>query len=152
MKRRIGLTLAVTLSLAGAWQAHGACCYFSALHTDVSQPEQKVFLSWDPQLEIERWIVQPQFMGDATEFGMVIPTPARPSILEAPREFFRSLGVYTILKPMPTDKYRPGVTAGGLGGGFGGGFGGGGLGGGLSAPPVRVVETGVVGSLDYKIV
>ncbi len=98
------------------------------------------------------WVVQPTFTGSAADFGMVIPTPARPSLSEAPRDFFRLLGVYTILKPTPVDKHPGGgFNGGGLGGGFGGGFGGGG-GGSLPESTVRVAEAGVVGALDYKIV
>ncbi len=148
MFRKIGPLAAIAVCLAGAWRAHAACCYFSAIGADITQPAQKVFLTWDPGNEIETWVVQPTFTGSAADFGMVIPTPTRPSLSEAPRDFFRLLGVYTILKPTPADKYPGGgFGGGGLGGGFGGGGGG--------RPPestVRVAEAGVVGALDYKIV
>jgi hypothetical protein len=132
--------------------AQAACCYFSAIGQDVTQPAQKAFLTWDPQERIESFTVQPKFDGNAKDFGMVIPTPSQPRLYEMPRAFFKELGVFTILKPVPWERYRkpqPAATAGGFGAG---GFGGGGLAGGAPQRSVTVVEAGVVGSLDYKIV
>jgi hypothetical protein len=64
-----------------------------------------------------------------------------------PRDFFKELAVFTILKPMPLDKYKrmyPSRLAGA--GGFGGAL--------MMErmSTVRVLEAGVVGSLDYKII
>jgi hypothetical protein len=78
-----------------------------------------------------------------------------------PRDFFKEMAVFTVLKrrEFPHSHLLGGF--GGLGGGLGGfggglgGFGGGGFGGMPPAPrkpEVKVVETGVVGSLDYKII
>jgi hypothetical protein len=136
---------------AGSWEARAARCYFCAAGSDVSQPAQKVFLTWDPVESLESFTVQPKFEGSAANFGMVIPTPSRPRLAEAPREFFKELAAFTILKPTPPGKY--GFGGGGFGGGgFGGGGFGGSLGGQAGQSTVRVVEAGVVGSLDYKIV
>ncbi|MCI0463492.1 MAG: DUF2330 domain-containing protein [Gemmataceae bacterium] len=139
--------------------ADAACCYFSAKDQDILQPAQKVFITWDPQRKQESFTVQPKFEGNARDFGMVIPTPARPKLHEMPRDFFKELAVYTIMKrrESPVSKLMPPVAFGM--GGFGG-FPGGGFPGGMPAmpvrkvapPPVRVVEAGVVGSLDYKII
>src|SRR5687768_18175933 len=102
----------VPLVLAGAglalatWPAFGACCYFSALGQDVNQPAQKAFLTWDPVERVESFTVQPKFEGNAKDFGMVIPTPSRPRLFEMPRDFFKELAVFTILTPMPLDKYK----------------------------------------------
>src|SRR3954471_7277132 len=132
-------------SLLGASSAFAACCYFAAKDKDVNQPAQKAFITWDADSKTESFTVQPKFEGNAADFGMVIPTPARPRLNEMPREFFKELAVFTILKPMPLDKYKS-MRFRALGG-FGGG-----------APSaalkdsVRVLEAGVVGSLDYKIV
>src|SRR5947209_12521934 len=76
--------------------AFGECCYFSAVGQDVNQPAQKAFLTWDPQEQVESFTVQPQFEGNASDFGMVIPTPARPRLYEMPRDFFPELAVFTI--------------------------------------------------------
>src|SRR5207244_9932922 len=96
--------------------ARAACCYFSALGSDVNQPSQKAFLTWNPAEQIESFTVQPRFEGNAADFGMVIPTPSRPRLNEMPRDFFKELAVFTILKPMPLDKYKrfPGMARGGL--------------------------------------
>jgi hypothetical protein len=139
------LTLAA-LSLAPfSGPARAACCYFSALGADVNQPSQKAFLTWDPAEKLESFTVQPRFEGNAADFGMVIPTPSRPRLNEMPRDFFKELAVFTILKPMPLDKYKPFLPP-------------------FAAVPgsvvrrdaedssVKVIEAGVVGSLDYKII
>jgi hypothetical protein len=147
MRRALTVLL---LALAGAAflirpPAFGACCYFSALGQDVNQPAQKAFLTWDPQEQVETFTVQPKFEGNAKDFGMVIPTPARPRLYEMPRDFFKEIAVFTILRPMPLDKYKrilalPRAGAGGLGGAM------------RRESTVRVLESGIVGTLDYKII
>jgi hypothetical protein len=124
--------------------AESACCYFAAKDKDVLQPAQKAFLTWDPAEKVETFTVQPKFEGNALDFGMVIPTPARPRLDEMPRDFFKALAVFTILEPMDLSKYKPvrylmlGAKAQGK----------------ARKPDstVRVLEAGVVGSLDYKII
>ena len=133
--------------------ADSACCYFSAKDADINQPAQKAFLTYDPAENVETFTVQPKFEGNALDFGMVIPTPARPKLDEMPRDFFKHLAVYTILKKrvQPESKLLPRVRR--LAAGRGGG----------AARPemdffaerassVRVLEAGVVGTLDYKII
>src|SRR4051812_33052824 len=72
---RLPWTAAVlTLTLVGTSPARAACCYFSAKNTDILQPAQKVFLTWDPEEKVETFTVQPKFEGNALDFGMVIPT------------------------------------------------------------------------------
>ena len=53
--------------------------------------------------------MQPKFEGNALDFGMVIPTPSRPKLHEMPRDFFKHLAVYTILKKreFPQSKLLP---------------------------------------------
>ena len=135
-------------SLAGA-----ACCYFSAKNADILQPAQKVFITWDPVKKQESFTVQPKFEGNALDFGMVIPTPSQPKLHEMPRDFFKSLAVYTILKKrdFPQSKllpilresqrlfYTTDLDAKGKD---------------ISRrpPTIKVLEAGVVGSLDYKII
>jgi hypothetical protein len=132
-----------------------ACCYFAAKDKDILQPAQKAFITWDPATHTETFTVQPKFAGNAADFGMVIPTPGQPKLDEMPRDFFKELAVYTILKnrEYPQSKLLPWAAMRG-GGGFGGGGFGGGFGGAPSLPRrpgVQVLEAGVVGSLDYKI-
>jgi hypothetical protein len=121
-----------------------------------------VFITWDAEMKEESFTVQPKFSGNAVDFGMVIPTPAKPKLDEMPRDFFKELAVFTILKRREAPQSRLIGFGGGIGG-FGGlgGFGGvaGGFGGGFAGvmprprqPDVKVVETGLVGSLDYKII
>src|SRR5438128_4568660 len=89
---------ALAVAVSRPTQAEAACCYFSAQNSDVLQPAQKVFITWDPVKKQESFTVQPKFEGNALDFGMVIPTPARPKLDEMPRDFFKELAVLTILK------------------------------------------------------
>jgi len=140
--------LALPLLAVGPRPAESACCYFAAKDKDILQPAQKAFLTWDAAEKVETFTVQPKFEGNASDFGMVIPTPAKPKLDEMPREFFKELAVFTILEPMDLSKYkRLSFSKGGPGGRSGG------------VPQkaakdntVKVLEAGVVGSLDYKII
>src|SRR4051812_5706746 len=153
--------LAAILTLAAvASSAPAACCYFSAKNTDILQPAQKVFISWDPVEKIETSTVQPKFEGNALDFGMVIPTPSQPKLHEMPRDFFKHLAIYTIMKKreFPQSRLlflnRPGEGAQlwlaneskpadlALGDRENK----------AARPKVIVLEAGVVGSLDYKII
>src|SRR6184192_527478 len=153
------LPAALAFALLRPAPAGAACCYFSAQNTDILQPAQKVFIAWDPAKQQETFTVQPKFEGNALDFGMVIPTPTQPKLHEMPRDFFKHLAVYSIMKKRerPQSKLLPAMV------GFGRFRG--------TAqearrevssldasdrdparPKVVVLETGVVGSLDYKII
>ena len=139
------MTLTIVLMIANGLPVKSACCYFSAKGKDVLQPAQKAFITWDPDEDVESFTVQPRFEGNAADFGMVIPTPARPRLDEMPRDFFKELAVFTILEPMDLAKYKQLFQARMQASG--------------SIPAsetrkdsVRVLEAGVVGSLDYKII
>jgi hypothetical protein len=159
----VGVFLTFCLLFLEPQLVMSACCYFAAKDKDIQQPAQKAFITWEPNEKVETFTVQPKFQGNAADFGMVIPTPSRPKLDEMPRDFFKELAVFTLLKKREQAYSRllP-LRWGGMGGFGGGGFGGGGFGGGgfggVMAPPpppkpptVKVLETGVVGSLDYKI-
>src|SRR5690349_18369434 len=94
----VAFTAALVLSALTPGWAVSACCYFAAKDKDVSQPAQKAFITWDPAEQVETFTVQPRFEGNALDFGMVIPTPGRPKLDEMPRDFFKELAVFTILK------------------------------------------------------
>jgi hypothetical protein len=133
-----------------------ACCYFSAKDKDVLQPAQKAFLTWDPQEKVETFTVQPKFEGNADDFGMVIPTPSKPNLDEMPRDFFKELALFSILKkreqphskllPVPVANFArfSGVLAGATADPRSGS--------GPRPTTVKVLEAGVVGNLDYKII
>src|SRR5438552_2390803 len=160
MNRICGLFLlaAAVGALAAPGPLHAACCYFSAKNADILQPAQKAFLTWDPVEKIETFTVQPKFEGNALDFGMVIPTPSQPKLHEMPRDFFKHLAVYSIMKkrefphskllPVPvlenqvlTSSFTPFGKPNKALSAHGG-----------KKPTVVVLEAGVVGSLDYKII
>jgi hypothetical protein len=133
--------------------AHAACCYFAAKEKDINQPGQKAFITWVESEKIESFTVQPKFEGNALDFGMVIPTPSKPKLDEMPRDFFKDLAIYTILMPLAQrieiEDYR--LLKSDRKRGSGGAP--------ENAPAagknghrVTILESGVVGSLDYKII
>src|SRR5262245_43064933 len=101
------LLLAVPLFLVQPPAAEAACCYFAAKDKDILQPAQKAFLTFDPDKKVESFTVQPAFEGNAVDFGMVIPTPTKPTLDTMPRDFFKHLAIFTILEPMDLTKYKP---------------------------------------------
>src|SRR2546425_13299321 len=107
--RWFAVAAAVGLTVSLPAGADAACCYFSAKNADILQPAQKVFITWDPASKTETFTVQPKFEGNALDFGMVIPTPAQPKLHEMPRDFFKHLAIYSILKnrEMPHSKLLP---------------------------------------------
>jgi len=143
MKRILGVAIAASLILAAS-AAEAACTYFAALDQDVTQPGQRAFITWDPVEKIESFTVQPQFQGNARDFGMVIPTPSRPKLKEAPREIFKDLALFTVLEPRPCTKRYAKSSMAESGGGRAVPT--------ASPPKVTVLEAGVVGTLDYKII
>jgi hypothetical protein len=117
------LPAVLTAALVRPASSDAACCYFSAQNTDILQPAQKVFLTWDPVKKLESFTVQPKFKGNALDFGMVIPTPTQPKLHEMPRDLFKHFAIYSILmrREFPHSKLLParaelgGVRFGGMG-------------------------------------
>src|SRR5262245_39904034 len=118
MRKMLGGLALLGLLLASS-PARSACCYFSAKDKDILQTAQKVFIIWDDREKVENFTVQPKFEGNADDVGMVIPTPTKPKLDEMPRDFFKELAVYSILKKreQPQSKLLPVPTFPGLGGG-----------------------------------
>src|SRR5262245_15486665 len=148
---------AATVMGLTAPSARAACCYFSAKDKDILQPAQKVFITWDDREKVESFTVQPKFEGNADDFGMVIPTPAKPRLDEMPRDFFKELAIYSILKKreQPQSKLLP-VELPKLKAAQGKAGGDKKQDAGKDDAPrasrVKVLEAGVVGNLDYKII
>ena len=157
MRKNMPLTLLTLAStIASGW---AACGYFGpdgprggggvAIRVPVvTQPSQRAFITWDQERGLESFTVQPEFKGDAKDFGMVIPTPARPKLQDMPRDFFSALSRFTVLAPLDTSKFRmpvqsarvaPSVQAESTAEAR------------RTPPQVKILERGMVGSLDYKI-
>src|SRR3954471_21053636 len=141
MRHRLPTLALIVASLSSAAEVHAACCYFSAKDKDVNQPAQKAFITWDEAEKVESFTVQPKFEGNAQDFGMVVPTPGRPKLDEMPRDFFKELAVFTILEPMDLTRYKPmrryALASGAAMADAK-----------AEHKAVRVLESGVVGSLD----
>jgi hypothetical protein len=153
------LLAGLALLAASSQRADAACCYFSAQNADILQPAQKVFITWDPVKQQESFTVQPKFEGNALDFGMVIPTPTQPKLHEMPRDFFKHLAIYSILKKREFAQSKLLYLRNGFAeraAFFNAGAAGENrkaAGGGQNQKPsVVILEQGVVGSLDYKII
>jgi hypothetical protein len=160
MRLRIFAAALLAMVSVSTTDIQAACCYFSAKNADILQPAQKVFITWNPEEKVETFTVQPKFEGNALDFGMVIPTPTQPKLHEMPRDFFKHLAVYTIMKQRqsPQSKLlylgnhrlrdgremlrRDANNKAGEGKGESE----------AERPKVIVLEAGIVGSLDYKII
>ena len=159
--------IAASILAAFTPQAESMCGYFRPIIVDLKQPSEMLqpsqiaFITWDPDKKIETVTVQPRFEGNAIDFGMVIPTPSQPKLDAMPRDFFKALSVFTTPKrrAFPVSKLMPQPW-------FTEGSGGRGLGGApqaidagldkgareLEKSTVAVLEVGQVGNLDYKII
>jgi hypothetical protein len=156
--KRLGIAVLLVAGLLHAPLAEGACCYFSAKDHDILQPAQKVFITWDPVKKMETFTVQPKFEGNALDFGMVIPTPAQPKLDPMPRDFFKHLAIYSIMKKreFPRSKLLPQVYLG-ASGQFLQKARAAGVGGDKSPtaprkPEIKILDAGIVGSLEYKVI
>src|ERR1051326_7258165 len=156
---RICVLFAAAVLLLPGNRVQAACCYFSAKNADILQPAQKVFITWEPEKKIETFTVQPKFEGNALDFGMVIPTPTQPKLHEMPRDFFKHLAIYSIMKRresprselLPAFEGRTGFRRG-MTFGLAAPLEKAAHAGDVKPPTVIVLEAGVVGSLDYKII
>ena len=153
----LSMLAALPAAVAFSSPANAACCYFSAQNSDILQPAQKVFITWDPSKKSESFTVQPKFEGNALDFGMVIPTPTQPKLSDMPRDFFKHFAVYSILMraQVPQSKLLPVDRLAVLSNSSGAYA----VGRPMEdekadakKPSVVVLEQGVVGSLDYKII
>jgi hypothetical protein len=147
MDMRISRTIVLAagaLLLAAVPGLQAACCYFAAKDKDILQPGQKAFITWNPEKEEETFTVQPRFEGNAKDFGMVIPTPNKPKLDEMPRDFFKELAIFTILEPMDISKYKNRLQNEAAGATLEKAD--------KNGHSIKIIERGVVGSLDYKII
>ena len=161
---RVNLFPALALALLLPASSQAACCYFSAKNADILQPAQKVFITWNPEEKVETFTVQPKFEGNALDFGMVIQPRAQPKLHEMPRDFFKHLAIYTIMKKrefanskllplIEPQEFQRGLDfaprAGAI---FADAAGRGDEKAVERKPAIKILEVGTVGSLDYKII
>src|SRR5262249_9371269 len=135
MRRSSARWLLLAGALAGVGlaprPAEAAGCYFSAEEKDILQPGPKGVINWDQVGKGGAVNLQPKVEGNALDFGMVIPTPSKPKLDEMPRDFFKELAIYSILKkreqsqskllPRAVYKQARAGAPGGIGGGRGAG-------------------------------
>ena len=67
-------------------------------HIIMPDDNAQVFLMYSEPERLEVLVIQPEFSGTATEFGMVMPIPSRPGISEAPEDMFELLLKYTTIR------------------------------------------------------
>ncbi len=144
-------TVAIAL-LAAPTRVHACGGFFGPAGRTITQPGQTVFITFDGDRHEESYTVQSQFSGNAVDFGMLLPVPSKPRLDEMPRDFFAELNVFTTLLPQDNNKYALSMRGGGGFGAPGAGGRGGAGGAAAGVPTVQVLESGIVGTLDYKII
>lgn len=100
LKRRFVIPLATLILVGMATSAYAACppSFTPPGYTVIPDDDVQAFLAYSEMDRTETLVIQPAFSGTATEFGMVMPLPARPTINEAPEDMFDVLLEYTTLR------------------------------------------------------
>jgi hypothetical protein len=75
----------------------------------------RAFLAYDADTGMERYAIRPVFAGNASDIGLVIPTPSRPVVESSGEHLFQDLG--TITTPQQQDTLLPIATDAGPGDG-----------------------------------
>ena len=99
--RRVVVISLLVFALAGfGTSAYAACppIFPPPGYTILPDDDAQVFLMYSEQDRTETLVIQPEFSGTATEFGMVMPLPARPAINEASEDMFDILLRYTTIR------------------------------------------------------
>ncbi len=101
--------------LAAISSAILACCVTYGPHP-VSLVDEKAIIIWNPEINLQHFIRQASFKGQAKDFGFIVPTPHRPTLEVADAQAFARLVKYV---PRTPTKSQGGI--GGPTGGRGGG-------------------------------
>ena len=99
--RQVVIIPLLVFALAGLGTSAYAACppiFPPPGYTILPDDDAQVFLMYSEQDRTETLVIQPAFSGTATEFGMVMPLPARPAINEAPEDMFDTLLRYTTIR------------------------------------------------------
>jgi hypothetical protein len=136
-------TLGLVVALApGLPRPAPACSPAFREGASVRIANESVLIIWDAEAKKQHFIRRITFDTETPDFGFLVPTPTEPYVTEAPNEVFANLEEWTkpevitrqVRRPPPGSKVAGRAmmpTA--------------------EAPPVRVVNTGRVGNLEYKI-
>jgi hypothetical protein len=94
--RPVAGLVAAWMLLAAAAPAPSAACgsaWRESGSVEIAQEEAVVI--WDEEAKTEHFIRRASFRTEATDFGFLVPTPARPELADAPDDMFASLDVVT---------------------------------------------------------
>jgi hypothetical protein len=75
------------LATAAAW----ACCLAFNAASPMSLVDEKAVIVWDPDRQMEHFVRQAAFEGEAQDFGFIVPAPTVPTVAEADGEVFAGL-------------------------------------------------------------
>jgi hypothetical protein len=90
-----GILIVVPVVLAG-WLGSmpsdvRGCAPATRSGEEVRIAEETAFVIWDDDNDVEHFVRQATFVGNAREFGFLVPTPNRPRVEPADSEIFREL-------------------------------------------------------------
>jgi hypothetical protein len=80
--------ISVSLALATIASDASACCPAPPSGKPVVNADQTVILVWDPASKMEHFVRRASFMGEADDFGFLVPTPATPELAESGDDAF----------------------------------------------------------------
>lgn len=112
--RQVAIIPLLVFAIAGlGTSAHAACppVYPPPGYTILPDDDAQVFLMYSEQDRMETLVIRPEFSGTATEFGMVMPLPAKPAIDEAPQDMFDILLEYTTIRYDETNALEEALRA-----------------------------------------
>lgn len=97
LNHRLLLPVLIFALIGTTTSAYAACpaMFVDPGYTILPDDDAQVFLMYSEADRMETLVLQPEFSGTATEFGMVMPFPNRPAINEAPESMFDTLLEYT---------------------------------------------------------
>lgn len=73
-----------------------ACCPAPPAGRPVLNADQTILIVWDARTRTEHFIRQASFLGDAEDFGFLVPTPSEPELAESGNETFPILARITL--------------------------------------------------------
>src|SRR5690349_14051034 len=83
--------LALLVMTAVAFAVGTPCCVTYDDKSPVALSGERALIIWDSENHKQHFIRQASFMGEAKDFGFIVPTPTKPDVAEADTKVFSTL-------------------------------------------------------------
>src|SRR5262245_18790749 len=98
----VGAVLLLAAAIASVPRTARGCAPAPRAGENVDVADETALIVWDDSTRTEHFIRQATFVGDAYDFGFLVPTPNRPQLENADAEVFDDLARIT----QPRTEYR----------------------------------------------